>query len=70
MPLVSTWLDKEHFKQFENGAEKAKLKPYKYHQKLLLKAMANDRNSIVVRTTIIYLFTLYSLIASVVVLVF
>lgn len=69
MKKVYTSLNEQQFKRYVKHTEKLHTTPYSHAKSLILRDLGGEK-AVVVRTTIIYLFTLYSLIASVIVLVF
>ena len=69
MKKITTSLNEQQFKRYVKHTEKLGLTPYS-HIKQLILADLGDEKAHVVQMSIIYAFTLWSLFASVIVLVF
>lgn len=70
MPVISTYVNKMQLKELKKGANASKLSLSQYNKKVLLNAIAERKKGFMIRTSIIYGFTLYSLVISAVLLVF
>jgi len=69
MKQVATWLDDSHFERYKKHVERLNTNFYKHTRKLILIDLG-DMKAHTIRMSIIYAFTLYALVASVIVLVF
>lgn len=69
MKQVTTWLDDSLFTRYQKHVKKLNTNPYRHIKHLILTDLG-DEKAHMVQMSIIYGFTLWSLFASVIVLVF
>lgn len=70
MKQITTWLNEAQYKRYMKRLDKLGLKPYGHLKNLVLIDLGDEERDRVIRTSIIFAFTLYSLFASVITLVF